>query len=233
MTEEAQNIIKTIKLMEASLDDEKERGYDLETSSLRITYPLIDCLRDLKEKHNVVSRLHRERFEQVKKLVQALESYSSHLEASFIKIRLPPTSSNSCPPNFDLSPSYVTTLDEEFTRVYDEYNKRVNIIQTTAEEIVRLWSELGIPQAQTDSSIVQNYRESPEQLGLHQSDLDRIKSRRDKLLDEKRGREKRLADMRITIEGLWDRLGVQELDRKAFLASNRGVGLRTINEFED
>ena len=233
MTEEAQNIIKTIKQMEASLDDEKERGYDLETSSLRVTYPLIDCLRDLKEKHNVVSRLHRERFEQVKKLVQALESYSSHLEASFIKIKLPPTSSNSWPPNFDLSPSYVATLDEEFTRVYDEYNKRVNIIRSTAEEIVRLWSELGIPQAQTDSSIVQNYRESPEQLGLHQSDLERIRSRRDKLLDEKRGREKRLAEMRATIEGLWDRLGVEEPDRKAFLAANRGVGLRTINEFED
>lgn len=233
MTEEAQNIIKTIKLMEASLDDGKERGYDLETSSLRITCPLIDCLRDLKEKHNVVSRLHRERFEQVKKLVQALESYSSHLEASFIKIKLPPTSSNSCSPNFDLSPSYVTSLDEEFTRVYDEYNKRVNMIQTFAEEIVRLWSELGIPQAQTDSSIVQNYRDSPEQLGLHQSDLDRVKSRRDKLLDEKRGREKRLAEMRATIEGLWNRLGVEEPDRKAFLAANRGVGLRTINEFED
>ena len=233
MTEEAQNIIKTIKQMEASLDDEKERGYDLETSSLRVTYPLIDCLRDLKEKHNVVSRLHRERFEQVKKLVQALESYSSHLEASFIKIKLPPTSSNSCPPNFDLSPSYVATLDEEFTRVYDEYNKRVNIIRSTAEEIVRLWSELGIPQAQTDSSIVQNYRESPEQLGLHQSDLERIRSRRDKLLDEKRGREKRLAEMKVTIEGLWDRLGVEDPDRKAFLAANRGVGLRTINEFED
>lgn len=233
MTEEAQNIIKTIKQMEASLDDEKDRGYDLDTNGLRVTYPLIDCLHDLKEKYNIISRLHRERFEQVKKLVQALESYSSHLESSFVKIRVPPTSSNTCPPNFDLSPSYVTTLDEEFTRVYDEYNRRVNLVQTMAEEVVRLWSELGIPQAQTDSSIVQNYRDSPEQLGLHQSDLDRLKSRREKLMDEKKGREKRLADMKKTIEALWNRLGVEEPDRKAFLAANRGVGLRTINEFED
>lgn len=233
MTEEAQNIIKTIKQMEASLDDEKDKGYDLDTNGLRVTYPLIDCLRDLKEKYNVVNRLHRERFEQVKKLVQALESYSSHLESSFVKIRLPPTSSNSCPPNFDLSPSYVTTLDEEFTRVYDEYNRRVALVQQTAEEIVRLWSELGIPQAQTDSLIVQNYRDTPEQLGLHQADLDRLRSRREKLLDEKKNREKRLVEMKKNIEGLWDRLGIEEQDRRAFLAANRGCGLRIINEFED
>lgn len=233
MTEEAHNIIKTIKQMEASLDDEKNQGYDLDTNGLRVTYPLIDCLRDLKEKYNTISRLHRERFEQVKKLVEALESYSSHLESSFVKIRLPPTNTTSCPPNFDLSPSYVTTLDEEFTRVYDEYNKRTSIVQSLAEEIVRLWSELGIPQAQTDSSIVQHYRDSPEQLGLHQSDVDRLSSRRNKLLEEKKAREKRLKEMRVTIEGLWDRLGVQDQDRKVFLAANRGVGLRTINEFED
>ena len=219
--------------MEASLDDEKDRGYDLETDGLRVTYPLNECLRDLKEKYNTVSRLHRERFEQVKKLVQALESYSSHLESSFIKIRLPPTSSSTCPPNFDLSPTYVTTLDEEFSRVYDEYNKRLNIVQQTAEEVVRLWSELGIPQAQTESAIVQHYRESPEQLGLHQADIDRLRGRRDKLQEEKKTREKRLNSMRSTIEGLWDRLGVGEGDRKSFLAANRGCGLRTINEFED
>ncbi|RMZ85569.1 hypothetical protein DV737_g607, partial [Chaetothyriales sp. CBS 132003] len=234
MTEEANNLIKTIQQMEASLDDEKDRmGYDLDTRGLRVTFPLNECIRELKEKYNTVSRLHRERFEQVKKLVLALESYSSHLESSFVKIRLPPTNAASCPPTFDLSPSYVATLDEEFTRIYDEYGRRLKLVQTTAEEMVRLWSELGIPQAQTDSSIVQHYRDSPEQLGLHQSDLDRLKSRRDKLLDEKRNREKRLAEMRKSIEGLWDRLGIEDADRKAFLAANRGCGLRAINEYED
>ena len=234
MTEEAQKIIKTIKQMEASLDEEKQmNGFDLESTALRVTYPLNDCLRDLKEKYNIISRLHRERFEQVKKLVQALESYSSHLESSFVKIQLPPTNSATCPANFDLSPSYVTLLDDEFTKIYDEYNKRVGLVQTIAEEIIRLWSELGTPQAQTDSAIVNHYRESPEQLGLHQADLDRIKLRRDKLIDEKRSREKRLQDIKVTIEGLWDRLGVEEQDRKSFLAGNRGFGLRVINEFEE
>ena len=38
--------------------------------------------------------------------------------------------------------------------------------------------------------------------------------------------------MKLTVEGLWDRLGVEQPDRKKFLASNRGCGLRAINEFE-
>lgn len=67
MVEEAQRLIKTIKQMEASLDDEKANGrYSLDDGELRISYPLNRCLATLKEKHNAVSKLHRERFEQVK-----------------------------------------------------------------------------------------------------------------------------------------------------------------------
>ena len=68
---------------------------------------------------------------------------------------------------------------------------------------------------------------------MHQDDLVRLRARKDKLVEEKRGRERRLKELRATIEGLWDMLGVEEHERKQFLASNRGCGLRTINEFED
>lgn len=52
-------------------------------------------------------------------------------------------------------------------------------------------------------------------------------------MDEKKAREKRMKDLRSEIEGLWDRLGVEESQRKAFHASNRGCGLRAINDLED
>ena len=52
------------------------------------------------------------------------------------------------------------------------------------------------------------------------------------MVDEKRGRERRIQELKSTVGGLWDRLGVEEPDRKRFLASNRGCGLRAINEFE-
>ena len=162
-----------------------------------------------------------------------MESYSSHLEPSFVQVNLPPTAINAkVSPSFDLSPSYVTALDNEFTRVYEEYTRRLGGAKATAEDIVSLWAELGTPQAQTDSSIVKYYRDAPEQLGLHQQDIRRLETRREKLLEEKCGREWKLKELRSTVEGLWDRLNVEEADRRRFLASNRGCGIRQINEFE-
>ena len=165
--------------------------------------------------------------------MQALESYSSHLEPSFVQIKLPPTSKDAkLSPSVDLSPSYVTALDNEFSRVYQEYTQRVAQVKAIAEEVVNLWAELGTPQAQTDTLVVKYYRDAPEQLGLHEQDMRKLESRRGKLLEEKRGRERRLKDLKTQVEGLWDRLAVEEADRRRFLAGNRGCGLRSINEFE-
>lgn len=159
--------------MERAIDDTKhDDEYEPEQD---VTYPLLNCIQTLKEKHHTVAKLHRERYEQVRKLAEALESYASHLEPSFLSVKLPPTDPNSkIAPTFDLGPSYVASLDTEFTRVYDEYNRRVATVQQTADDIINLWSELGTPQAQVDSRIVQFARESPEQLGLHQEDLKRL-----------------------------------------------------------
>lgn len=126
----------------------------------------------------------------------------------------------------------MSSLDKEFSRVYEEYTRRVDSVKALSEDIVNLWAELGTPQAQTETSIVKYYREAPEQLGLHEDDIDRLQTRRDRLIEEKRGRERKLKELKITIQGLWDRLGVEEPDRKIFLAGNRGCGLRAINEFE-
>ena len=218
--------------MERAIDDTKhDDEYEPEQD---VSYPLLTCIQNLKEKHHTVAKLHRERYEQVRKLAEALESYASHLEPSFLSVKLPPTDPNSkIAPTFDLGPSYVASLDTEFTRVYDEYNRRVATVQQTADDIINLWSELGTPQAQVDSRIVQFARESPEQLGLHQEDLKRLANRRDKLISEKSARERKLKELKQTVEGLWDRLGVDEPERKQFLAANRGCGLRQINEFED
>ncbi|KAJ9134411.1 Microtubule associated protein-domain-containing protein [Pleurostoma richardsiae] len=235
LLDEAQKMITAIRQMEVSLDGTKmRRDHQAEDDDLKITYPLTRCLQVLKEKHIQINRLHKERFEQVKKLVQALESYSSHLEPTFVKIALPPTAPNqSIPANFDLSPAYVDQLDDEFTRVYEEYTRRVTTVKALSENIIQLWAELGTPQAQTDGAIVKYYRDAPEQLGLHEEDLSRLRGKRDKLADEKKNREKRLKDLKTAVEALWDKLGVEEKERKAFLNSNRGCGVRQINEFQD
>ncbi|PHH89081.1 hypothetical protein CDD83_6676 [Cordyceps sp. RAO-2017] len=238
LVDEARKIITTIRQMEASLDGSRlsRRSFDdANDDDLAITYPLTRCLQALREKHAQVSRLHRDRFEQVKKLVDALESYSSHLEPTFVQIALPPTGPNQSapPPSFDLSPSYVDRLDAEFTRVYDEYTRRIASVQTLSDHIIQLWAELGVPQAQQDGAIVKYYRDAPEQLGLHQEDIDRLQTKRDRLAEEKRGREKRLRDLKAAVETLWLKLDVGEAETRAFLSQNRGCGVRQINEFED
>lgn len=53
--------------MEASLDDAKSNGlYATKDDSLKVSYPLVECLETLKAKHKTISRLHRERYEEVK-----------------------------------------------------------------------------------------------------------------------------------------------------------------------
>ena len=67
LTEEAHRILKNIRQMEASLDDNKAReAFQQDDDELKITYPLMRCLQVLKEKHNTIAKIHRERFEEVK-----------------------------------------------------------------------------------------------------------------------------------------------------------------------
>lgn len=67
LTEEAHRIILIIRQMEASLEDDKATTSNhLRDEEPKVTIPLNRCLRDLKERHNTIAKLHRERFEQVK-----------------------------------------------------------------------------------------------------------------------------------------------------------------------
>lgn len=67
LTEEAYKIIKTIRQMEASLEDNKPKdNYPLESEELQVYTPLNRCIQDLKEKYAATAKVHRERFEQVK-----------------------------------------------------------------------------------------------------------------------------------------------------------------------
>ena len=106
-------------------------------------------------------------------------------------------------------------------------------VRRVSEDIVRLWAELGTPQAQTDVRIVKNYKNTPEQLGLHQTDLQRLEGLQQDLNKQRSERERRIKELKSAIEGLWDRLGVEAPDRKRFIFCNRGCGLRILNEFED
>lgn len=53
--------------MEASLEDpSSDTDYQPDKPEFKIAAPLTNCLQNLKERHNTVAKIHRERFEQVK-----------------------------------------------------------------------------------------------------------------------------------------------------------------------
>lgn len=67
MIDEAHRIITTIKQMQSSLDGTpRNQQRASEDPELQITFPLNRCLNGLKERHNAIARVHRDRFEQVK-----------------------------------------------------------------------------------------------------------------------------------------------------------------------
>ena len=67
LTNEANQIIKTIKQMEGSLEDRKDQDpYRAQDSDLKVTVPLSQCVERLKEKQGRIAQVHRERFEQIK-----------------------------------------------------------------------------------------------------------------------------------------------------------------------
>ena len=75
LTDEAYRTIKTIKQMEASLEDPtSDAVYKIEEKELEVTVPLTRCLQGLKEKHKIIAKLHHERFEQVKSKIYSASS---------------------------------------------------------------------------------------------------------------------------------------------------------------
>lgn len=51
--------------METALDDIEPHEDAIETD-LNVTYPLLPCIQSLKNKHHQLTKIHRERYDQVK-----------------------------------------------------------------------------------------------------------------------------------------------------------------------
>ncbi|KAI5816290.1 microtubule associated protein-domain-containing protein, partial [Pyronema omphalodes] len=231
MYNECQHIITQIKQMERSIKGTD--GYH-DDDEFAITTPLLNCLQGLKERHKSVKRRHAERYEQVKKLRHALNTYASRLESEFVSIELPPITDDSATiANLDLSDNYYDNLEQEFNRVYDEFTRRANTVGAVAKDIINLYAELGIPREQIDRNIIDYGSTEPERLGLTKDDIERLRTKRGKLLDERERRRNKAESFKKEIQELWAKLGIDEGDRKLFLQQNRGCDMRTLQALEE
>lgn len=162
-------------------------------------------------------------------LSRELRKYADFLEPSFLNIELPPEDHANAL-GFNLSSSYMKALDQEFNRVYSEFQRRSRRMQEVATEIVQMWAELGTHQMQTDRKILQVYKTQPEQLGLRAENIRELQAKLRALRDEKRHREERIAELSDHIMPLWDKLNIDDTYKEQFLATHRGVSLKVISE---
>jgi protein regulator of cytokinesis 1 len=167
-------------------------------------------------------------------LLHALNTYASRLESEFVSIELPPITDDSAAiANFDLSDNYYDNLEQEFNRVYDEFTRRANTVGAVAKDIINLYAELGIPREQIDRNIIDYGSTEPERLGLTKDDIERLRTKRGKLLDERERRRNKAESFKKEIQELWAKLGIDEGDRKLFLQQNRGCDTRTLQALEE
>jgi len=164
-------------------------------------------------------------------LAHSVEEYAAPLESGIIQVPLPPaTNDSSSIASFDLSYAYYERLDNECNRIYNEYSKRVANVTSLAKDIINLYAELGATGSGVDKMIVEFGATDPEKLGLKLDDMDNLKGKKERLINEKEKRREKIEDLKQEIGELWDKLGVEPAVRKRFLAQNRGFGLKIIHE---
>ena len=170
--------------------------------------------------------------------------YTPHLEESFLNITIPDPNTQVV----DVTATYVSTITAELSRCTEEYKRRLEQCQRTANEIVNLWAQLGPdanssmsssfsssisvhhfnPQCDLDRLILDHHNTAPEKIGLKQDVLNRLAAKRDELLDEKQKRQTKINELRQAIEPMWQKLGKDKKECDMFLRRNRGVSERVI-----
>lgn len=219
--DECQKWADEIQQMQRSLGDREDK--------LTITPPLLSCLECFKKKHEQVSRNYADRYDSVKKLVHALNTYASHMEPSIVRIRIPPITDDIHEViEYDISRQYYDKLEEEFDNVYKEYTKRSQTVMQLAREMTSLWIELGTPKSQVDRDIVDHANQTAITLKLGKSDVEELKQRKMRLVEEKNERIRQAEAMKEEISQLWTKFGMDESERRKFLARNSGVDLATM-----
>ncbi|KAI5807063.1 microtubule associated protein-domain-containing protein [Geopyxis carbonaria] len=230
LMEECLDIISEIKRMEKQLGDSKIEEDDCHFD---VSAPLLDCLRTLKERERDILRRYNERLDQVKKMVHAVERYAQHMEASLVQIPLPPRDNDpAAGKDFDISHTYLERLEREFERIYAEYTRRVGTVGSLAKEAINLYGELGSAPEQVDRQILEYGATDPVKLGIAKEDIERLRSTRQRLINEKEKRISRAEEYKQQITEIWEKLGGESRELKIFMAKHRGCDLACMRALE-
>ncbi|KAK6509446.1 hypothetical protein TWF481_004190 [Arthrobotrys musiformis] len=227
LVEEANKLISGIKQIHRAMEDgAKANMYD----DLVVTIPLRVCVETLKNKHNMLRSQYDQEFEGIKKLAQALQAYASKLEDGFLRIQLPNLTNPTY--TFKITDASKKKLEVEFARVYEEFTRRVAAVRTLSAEIVNLWADLGTPSHLIDRKIVDACRENYDSFDVKQDAIMTLRSKKQKLADEKAIRERKINDIHQQLQPLWEKFQQDDQEEERFLQQNRGYSISVIQNWE-
>ncbi|EGX51388.1 hypothetical protein AOL_s00054g458 [Orbilia oligospora ATCC 24927] len=228
LVEEANKLISGIRQIHRAMDDGASANmYD----DLVVTIPLRVCVETLKNKHNMLRSQYDQEFEGIKKLVQALQSYVCKLEDGFLRLQLPNLTNPTY--TFKITGASKKKLEVEFARVYEEFTRRIATVKTLSAEIVNLWADLGTPSHLLDRKIVDACRENYDGFDIKLDAITALRSKKQKLVDERTIRERKINDIHQQLQPLWEKFQQDDQEEDRFLQQNRGFSLSVIQNWEN
>ncbi|KAJ6261846.1 hypothetical protein Dda_2645 [Drechslerella dactyloides] len=228
LAEEANKLISSIRQIHRAMDDGRRAN---EYDDLVVTYPLRVCVETLKQQHNILRSQYEQEFEEIKKLVQAIQSYACNMEEGFIRTQLPSLTNPTY--SFKITTSSKQKLEAEFSRVYEEFTRRIATVKTLSADIVNLWAELGTPTHLIDRKIVETCRESYDDYDIRMESITALRAKKQKLSDEKAVRERRIKEIHQQLQPLWEKFQQDDQEEQRFLQKNRGCSLEVVQNWEN
>lgn len=132
----------------------------------------------------------------------------------------------------DLSNSRLSELEQQLYNWNLEYKNRIDTVSHLATAIVSLWADLGTPQNEIDSTVLNCYRNKPEELGTLRADIAKLETCHSMLHEEKNSRQQRLDSYKKEVHHLWDMLNEDNSYIGEFEKANRGIGLNVLEQYQ-
>ncbi|EWC48221.1 hypothetical protein DRE_02325 [Drechslerella stenobrocha 248] len=227
LAEEANKLITSIRQIHRAMDDGRRAN---EYDDLVVTYPLRVCVETLKQQHNMLQSQYEQEFEEIKKLVQAIQSYACNMEEGFVRTQLPSLTNPTY--TFKITATSKQKLEVEFSRVYEEFTRRIATVKSLCADIVNLWAELGTPTHLIDRKIVEMCRENYDGHDIRMDAITTLRAKKQKLSDEKSVRERRIKEIHQQLQPLWEKFQQDEQEEQRFLQKNRGCSLEVMQNWE-
>ncbi|EPS42391.1 hypothetical protein H072_3585 [Dactylellina haptotyla CBS 200.50] len=228
LVEEANKLISGIRQIHRAMDDGRRANtYD----DLVVTYPLRVCVETLKQQHNMLRSQYEQEFEDIKKLVQAIESYAVNMEDGFVRVQLPSLTNPTY--TFKITAASKQKLEVEFSRVYEEFTRRIATVKSLCADIVNLWAELGTPTSLIDRKVVETCRDGYENYDIRMDAITSLRAKKTKLADEKLIRERKIQNIHQELQPLWEKFQQDEDEEQRFLQKNRGCSLEVVQNWEN